>query len=72
MGCDYTYSAASSSFTQRIFKKLGNENVVHEARYEDHRYDAKGRPFFVDTGVHEAIQITVIDHREKQKFLNVR
>jgi len=65
-GCDYTYSAASSSFTQRTFKKLGNEKVLHEVRYEDHRYDSKGRPLFLDTGVHESIQITVIDHREKQ------
>merc|ERR1719510_814785 len=65
-GCDYTYSAASSKFTQKIYKNLGNSKVLYEARYEDYRKDKKGRPFLVDTGVHESVQTTVIDHREKE------
>ena len=38
---------------------------MKELRYEDLRYDNKGRPLMVDTGVHEKIEICVVDHRNK-------
>ena len=63
-GCEYTFIAASSSFTQKILDKLGNNKITGEKRYEDMRYDKKGRPYFIDTGVHDAIKVNVVDHRE--------
>ena len=54
-------------FTQKIFQKLGNATVIGEARYEDYKQDAKGRPIIVDSGVHESVQTVIIDHREKSK-----
>ena len=61
-GCEYTHIGASSSFTQKILKKLGNCDVIHEIKYDEIRYDQKGREFFVDTGVHDSIQICNIKH----------
>ena len=63
-GCEYTFSAASSSFTQKIFDKLGDNKVTAEKKYDEIRHDKKGRPFFIDTGVHDAIKVNVIDHRK--------
>ena len=65
-GCQYTVSGATSDFTKRIMEKLGNSKVVHEEKYEDYRYDKKGRPFLIDTGVHQTAQTIVIDHRNKE------
>ena len=50
-----------------IVNKLGNSRVTQEIKYADIRYDNKGRPFFIDTGVHESLQIAVVDHREKNE-----
>ena len=61
-GCKYTYVLATSLYSQRIFQKLGGVRVLHEARYENYRFDKRGRPFLVDTGVHEVIQVLAIDH----------
>ena len=61
-GCEYTHIGASSSFTQKILKKLGNCEVVHEMKYDEIRYDQKGREFFIDTGVHDSIQICNVKH----------
>ena len=42
--------------------------MLQELRYEDVRYDKKGRPFFIDTGVHDKIEIVVVDHRNKDAW----
>ena len=38
---------------------------MQELRYDDLRYDKKGRPLMVDTGVHELMEVVVVDHRNK-------
>ena len=55
--------------TSKILKKLGNSKVLQELKYEDVRYDKKGRPLMIDTGVHEKLQVVVIDHRNKVEDL---
>ena len=61
-GCGYTYVLASSLYSQHIFHKLGNCEVLHEARYEDYLYDKKGRPFLVDPQEHKVLQVLAIRH----------
>ena len=62
-GCEYTHTCATSDFTKKIIRKLGNETMTKEIRYEDIRRDKKGRPFFLDTGVHQSMQTFNVDHR---------
>jgi N-acetylglutamate synthase-like GNAT family acetyltransferase len=61
-GCGYTYVFASSLYSQRIFHKLGNCKVLHEAQYEDYKYDRKGRPFLIDPQEHKLLQVLAICH----------
>ena len=61
-GCRYTYVLATSMYSQNIFHKLGNVKVLHEVKYEDYKYDKRGRAFLLDTGVHKVIQVLAIDH----------
>ena len=42
--------------------------MTKEIRYEDIRRDKKGRPFFLDTGVHQSMQTFNIDHRSDKWF----
>ena len=62
-GCLYTYVLASSMYSQKIFHKLGNCNVLHEVKYEDYKYDKKGRPFLSDPQEHKVIQVLAINHQ---------
>ena len=61
-GCGYTYILASSLYSQKIFHKLGNLQVLHEIKFEDYKYDKKGRPFLIDPREHEVIQVLAIRH----------
>ena len=61
-GCGYTYILASSIYSQKIFHKLGNCKVLHEVKYEDYKYDKRGRPFLVDPREHKVIQVLAITH----------
>ena len=36
-GCDYTYILASSMYSQNKLHKLGNCQILHQARYKDYR-----------------------------------
>ena len=63
-GCDYTYSLASSIYSQKIFHKLGNVTILHERSYEDYKYDKKGRPFLIDPREHKVIQVLAITHKQ--------
>ena len=60
--CAYTYILASSMYSQKIFHKLGNCDVLHEVKYEDYKYDKKGRPFLIDPREHKVIQVLAIRH----------
>jgi len=62
-GCGYTYILASSLYSQKIFHKLGNLKVLHEIKYEDYKYDKKGRPFLIDPQEHKVIQVLAINHQ---------
>lgn len=64
-GCGYTYILASSIYSQKIFHKLGNCDVLHEVKYEDYKYDKKGRPFLIDPREHKVIQVLAIKHLAK-------
>ena len=61
-GCGYTYIFATSMYSQKIFHKLGNLQVLHEVKYEDYKYDKKARPFLIDPREHEVMQILAIRH----------
>ena len=61
-GCGYTYILASSIYSQRIFHKLGDCNVLHEGKYEDYKYDKRGRPFLIEPREHKVIQVLAIKH----------
>ena len=64
-GCGYTYISASSKYSQKIFHNLGDCNVLHEQKYEDLKYDKRGRPFLIDPREHEVIQILAISHLKR-------
>ena len=64
-GCGYTYIIASSLYSQKIFHKLGNLKVLHEVKYDDYKYDKKGRPFLIDPREHEVTQVLAISHLHK-------
>ena len=61
-GCGYTYVLASSIYSQKIFHKLGNCDVLHQINYEDYKYDKRGRPFLIDPREHKVIQVLAIRH----------
>ena len=61
-GCGYTYILASSIYSQKIFHNLGDCQVLHEVKYEDYKYDKRGRPFLIDPREHKVIQVLAISH----------
>jgi len=61
-GCAYTYIIATSMYSQKIFHSLGKCDVLHEVKYEDYKYDKKGRPFLIDPREHSVIQVLAIRH----------
>ena len=61
-GCDYTYILASSMYSQNKFHKLGNCQILRQARYKDYRFDKYGRPFLNNTKEHKVIQVVAIHH----------
>ena len=61
-GCGYTYVLASSLYSQMIFHRLGNCQVLQEAKYEEYKYDKKGRPFLDDAQEHIVLQVLAIRH----------
>ena len=60
--CKYTYAHVSGMYSQKIFHKLGNATVLHELRYKDYEYDKDGRPFLLDHGKHQIMQVLAINH----------
>lgn len=60
--CRYTYTFATSMFSQRLFHKFNGCNVLHEVKYKDYEYDANSRPFLLDHGAHEVLQVISLDH----------
>ena len=61
-GCDYTYTLASSVYSQNIFHKLGSCIVLNQARYKDFKFDRRGRHFLVDPQEHKVIQVLAVRH----------
>ena len=61
-GCGYTYIWATSIYSQNIFHKLGNCEILHEVKYEDYLYDRKGSPFMIEPREHKVSQILAIHH----------
>lgn len=61
-GCKYTYLFATSMYSQRIFHKFNGCKVLHEVKYKDYEYDNNGRPFLLDHGVHQVIQVISLDN----------
>ena len=64
-GCQYTYILASSLYSQIIFHKLGNCSVLHEVKYEDYKYDKRGREYIIDPREHKVAQVLAISHEPK-------
>ena len=58
-GCSHVYIAASSKYSQAIFKKL-NFEVLHEENYGDAE-GPNGTKLFKDMREHKSIQIIVFD-----------
>ena len=62
-GCGYTYVLATSIYSQKIFHKYENWKLLHEVKYEDYKYDKKGRPFLIDPQEHKVIQLLALKHQ---------
>ena len=62
-GCGYTYVLATSIYSQKIFHKHENWKLLHEVKYEDYKYDKKGRPFLIDPQEHKVIQLLALNHQ---------
>ena len=67
-GCDYTYILASSMYSQNKFHKLGNCQILHQAKYKDYRFDKHGRPFLINTKEHKVIQVVAIHHLKESSY----
>ena len=59
LGCSHVYIAASSIYSQAIFKKC-NFEVLHEAKYEDAKYK-DGTELLTDTREHKSAQVVRFD-----------
>ena len=59
-GCSHVYIAATSIYSQGIFKKLAFQ-ILHEKPYEDFM-DRDGKsPFFTDMREHKSCQVVLCD-----------
>ena len=58
-GCSHVYIAASSKYSQAIFKKM-NFEVLHEIEYSGYK-DRNGEEIFKDLKDHKVFQIVLFD-----------
>merc|ERR1739848_872652 len=58
-GCSHVYIAASSKYSQAIFKKL-NFDVLHEKDYEGYK-GKDGSEFFKNMQEHKTVQVVLLD-----------
>ena len=62
-GCSHVYIAATSIYSQAIFRKTGFK-ILHQRPYDEFM-DRDGKtPFFTDMREHKSCQVVLVDLKE--------